>query len=132
MNHNDRPAALTDNSPRALPVAIALDVLCVLVFCAAGRRSHAEGLTVAGLAETAWPFAAGATVGWLAARGWRRPTALTPTGVTIWIATVAVGMLLRKLTGQGVAVSFIVVATLVTAVLLLGWRATARLVFRGR
>ena len=60
--------------------------------------------------------------------GWRRPTALIPTGLTVWIATVAVGMAVRPLVGQGVAVSFIVVAATVTAVLLLGWRLLSRLV----
>ncbi|MGZ8803446.1 MAG: DUF3054 family protein, partial [Mycobacterium sp.] len=39
-------------------------------------------------------------------------------------------MLLRKATSQGTAVSFIVVASLTTAVLLLGWRAAARLITR--
>ena len=43
----------------------------------------------------------------------------------MWVCTVVVGMLLRKATSQGVAPSFIVVASLVTAVLLLGWRAVA-------
>ncbi len=107
--------------------AVAADVVCVLVFCAIGRRSHAEGLTLTGVAETAWPFLTGTAAGWLVSRGWRRPTALTPTGVVVWIATVAVGMLLRRVSGQGVAVSFVVVASTVTAVLLLGWRAVTRL-----
>lgn len=95
------------------------------MFCAVGRRSHAEGLTVAGVAETAWPFLSGALIGWLLSRGWRHPTALAPTGLTVWLATVIVGMVLRKATSQGVAISFIVVASLVTALLLLGWRAIA-------
>jgi hypothetical protein len=99
-----------------------VDVLCILLFCAVGRRSHAEGITVTGVAETAWPFLTGTTVGWLLARGWRQPTAVVPTGVTVWIATVVAGMLLRKASSQGVAASFVVVATLVTAALLLGWR----------
>ena len=107
--------------------AVAADVVCVLVVCAIGRRSHAEGLTLTGVAETAWPFLTGTAAGWLVSRGWRRPTALTPTGVVVWIATVAVGMLLRRVSGQGVAVSFVVVASTVTAVLLLGWRAVTRL-----
>ena len=107
--------------------AVAADVVCVLVFCAIGRRSHAEGLTLTGVAETAWPFLTGTAAGWLVSRGWRRPTALTPTGVVVWIATVAVGMLLRRVSGQGVAVSFVVVASTVTAVLLLGWRVVTRL-----
>jgi peptidoglycan/LPS O-acetylase OafA/YrhL len=104
-------------------VAMLADVVCVLLFCTIGRRSHAEGITLAGVAETAWPFLAGTAVGWVAARGWRRPDTLAPTGLVIWLCTVAIGMLLRKATSQGTAVSFVVVASLVTAILLLGWRA---------
>ena len=48
--------------------ALAADAVCVVVFCTIGRRSHAEGLTVAGIAETAWPFLAGTAVGWLLAQ----------------------------------------------------------------
>lgn len=110
---------------RNTTVAAGIDTICILVFCALGRRSHSEGLTVAGLAETAWPFLTGTAVGWLVTRGWRRPVNLIPTGVVVWLSTVTVGMLVRKLTGQGVAVSFIVVASVVTAALLLGWRGVA-------
>jgi Protein of unknown function (DUF3054) len=111
----------------ARPVAIALlvDVACVVVFCTIGRRSHAEGITLEGVAETAWPFLTGTAVGWLVTRAWRRPTALTPTGLGVWFCTVAIGMLLRKLTSQGTALSFVVVASVVTAILLLGWRGGA-------
>lgn len=111
------------------PTALALlgDIVCVIVFCAVGRRSHAEGLTLAGIAETAWPFLSGTLVGWLLARAWRAPTAVAPTGVVVWVSTIVVGMLLRKASSQGVAVSFIVVASVVTAVLLLGWRVVAGL-----
>ncbi len=101
---------------------MAADVVCVVVFCAIGRRSHAEGLTLAGVAETAWPFLSGTAVGWLLSRAWRNPAAVAPTGVAVWVCTVVVGMLLRKLTSAGVAPSFIVVASITTAVLLLGWR----------
>lgn len=111
--------------------AVLADALCVLTFCAIGRRSHAEGVTVTGVAETAWPFVIGAAVGWLVSRGWRRPLALAPTGVTVWVCTIAVGMLLRRASSGGVAVSFVIVASVVTAVLLLGWRGVAAAV-RGR
>lgn len=121
---------MTSMTSKRTPLAVAADVACVLVFCAVGRRSHAEGITVSGLAETAWPFVTGTAVGWLLARGWHRPTALSPTGLIVWVATVAVGMALRKLSGQGVAVSFIVVASTVTALLLLGWRLALRLLDR--
>ena len=119
-------AVRTDTRPVAL--ALAGDIVCVVVFCALGRRSHAEGLTLAGIAETAWPFLSGTLAGWLIARGWRAPTAIAPTGVIVWLATIVVGMLLRKASSQGVAVSFIVVASVVTALLLLGWRGVAALV----
>ncbi|HEY0226665.1 MAG TPA: DUF3054 domain-containing protein [Mycobacterium sp.] len=108
------------------------DVIGVLVFCAVGRRSHAEGLTIAGVASTAWPFLTGTAVGWLAARAWQRPTAVVPTGVVVWLSTVVIGMLLRKLSSAGVAASFVLVAAVVTAVLLLGWRAAVGLVLRRR
>lgn len=111
---------------------LGVDVGCVLVFCAIGRRSHDEGLDVAGVATTAWPFLAGTAIGWLLARGWRRPTAVAPTGIVVWVCTVAVGMVLRKISSAGVAVSFVVVASLVTAVLLLGWRAALQVVSRRR
>jgi hypothetical protein len=107
---------------RRSALAALADVVGVLVFAAVGRRSHAEGLTVAGVAETAWPFLVGTAVGWLFSRGWRRPTAVVPTGLVVWVCTVAIGMLLRKATSAGVAGSFVVVASAATAVVLLGWR----------
>ncbi|BBY58696.1 hypothetical protein MSAR_18320 [Mycolicibacterium sarraceniae] len=119
-------AVRTDTRPAV--VALAGDIVCVLVFCALGRRSHAEGLTLTGIAATAWPFLSGTALGWVISRGWRAPTAVVPTGVTVWLATVVVGMLLRKASSQGVATSFIIVASVVTAVLLLGWRGVAALV----
>jgi hypothetical protein len=118
---------------RVRPALIALlaDVVCVIVFCTAGRRSHAEGLTVAGIAQTAWPFLAGTAVGWLLIGGWRRPFTVIPTGVAVWVCTVVGGMLLRKATSAGVSTSFVVVASVSTAVLLLGWRSVEALFRRG-
>jgi Protein of unknown function (DUF3054) len=115
---------------RPRPVWLLADVIGVLVFCAVGRRSHDEGLNIPGVATTAWPFLTGTVVGWLASRAWRRPTAVAPTGVVVWLCTVAVGMVLRKATSAGVAASFVVVAASVTGVLLLGWRALATLAGR--
>lgn len=117
---------------RSAGAALAADLACVLLFTTVGRRNHAEGLSITGIAETAWPFLTGTLVGWLVSRGWRRPTALVPTGIVVWLCTVAVAMALRKATGMGIAFSFIVVATLATALLLLGWRAALAGVARRR
>jgi hypothetical protein len=115
----------TENRSAAL--AFLADVVLVVIFCAIGRRSHAEGITLAGVAHTSWPFLTGTVAGWALSRGWRRPTALNPTGLVVWISTIVIGMLLRKASTQGVAVSFVIVASTVTAVFLLGWRGLARL-----
>jgi hypothetical protein len=121
------PAGDRGRRVRQAPIALLADIVCVIVFCTIGRRSHAEGLTVAGIAQTAWPFLAGTGVGWLLIRGWRQPFTVIPTGVVVWVCTVVVGMLLRKATSAGVQASFVVVASIVTAVLLLGWRVVAAL-----
>ncbi|MDP7704199.1 MULTISPECIES: DUF3054 domain-containing protein [unclassified Mycobacterium] len=118
--------------PRRGLAWLGMDVAAVLVFCALGRRSHDEGVNVGGLATTAWPFLSGTALGWLLSRGWRRPTAVAPTGVIVWISTVVVGMLLRKASSASVAGAFVVVASTVTAVFLLGWRAIVLLAARRR
>ena len=103
-------------------VALLADLSCVLVFAALGRASHDGASGLAALWATAWPFLAGAALGWLFSRAWRAPVAMMPTGVAIWLSTVVVGMLLRTLTGAGTAPSFVAVATLVLAMFMVGWR----------
>lgn len=115
----------TPGTTRTAALAFLADVVCILIFVTIGRRNHAEGITVAGVAQTAWPFLAGLTAAWLIYRAWRRPLAVRPTGVTVWLGTVAIGMGVRAGIGAGTAPSFIAVASIVTAVLLLGWRAVA-------
>lgn len=110
---------------KALPAALA-DVVLVVVFVVIGRHNHDEAAGLAGLVSTAWPFLVGLAVGWLAARAWRRPGGLVPEGIIVWLATVLVGMLLRSVSGQGTALSFVLVATAVLGAFLLGWRAAWR------
>jgi hypothetical protein len=106
--------------------AAVIDVCCILLFVVIGRASHTKGEAVAGLASTAWPFLAGLAVGWLAVRAWRRPAAIVPSGVAAWLGTVAVGMVLRVVAGQGTAVAFIIVALAFLGLFMLGWRLVAR------
>lgn len=117
------------------PTAALLDACCVLAFVAIGRASHHDGETIGGLASTAWPFLAGLAAGLVATRAWRRPAAIVPAGLGAWLGTVAVGMLLRVVAGQGTAVAFIAVALAVLGLFLLGWRAVTAAVValrRGR
>lgn len=115
---------------RMARVAAVLDACCVLVFVVIGRASHTRGEALAGIASTAWPFLAALAAGWVLARAWRRPLALAPAGVVVWLATVALGMVLRVVSGQGTAAAFIVVALVFLGLFLLGWRALAALITR--
>jgi hypothetical protein len=112
---------------RSARLAVVLDVCCVLIFVIIGRASHTQGETLVGIASTSWPFLAALAVGWLAARAWRRPLAIRPEGLAIWLCTVALGMILRVVSGQGTAVAFIAVALAFLGLFLLGWRLLARL-----
>ncbi|GAA4521443.1 DUF3054 domain-containing protein [Actinoallomurus oryzae] len=105
--------------------AAVLDLCCVVAFVLIGRASHSEGETLAGAATTAWPFLAGLLIGWLVTRGWRRPAALVATGAGVWVATVAAGMALRAVSGQGIAVTFVLVTLVFLGLAMFGWRAVA-------
>ncbi|MGB7818107.1 MAG: DUF3054 domain-containing protein [Ornithinibacter sp.] len=111
---------------RALPAV--LDVLAVVLFAAVGRRSHAEGLDVVGILRTALPFLVGTAVGWVLATVTLDSGPRTlPFGAVVLVGTVVTGMALRAITGEGTALSFVIVATTVLAALFLGWRLVARL-----
>lgn len=77
---------------------------------------------MAGVFLTAWPFLAGAALGWLAARAWRNPFSVRRTGLAVWFGALAGGMVLRLLTNQTVVLPFIIVALLSLGLLLVGWR----------
>lgn len=120
------------NRQSAVWAAVVADVLLVALFVVIGRRSHAEGLDLAGLWQTAWPFLAALLLGWLVSLAWRRPLAVWPTGVIVWAVTLVGGMLLRTASGQGTQLPFILVAAGTLALFLLGWRAIVALVARLR
>lgn len=105
-----------------LAVAAGIDTAVVVAFVAIGRNNHDEDPGIAGLFATAAPFLIGLVVGWAVARAWNRPLALR-TGVIVWLVTVAVGMLVRRVLGDGTALSFVIVATLFLGATIVGWRA---------
>src|SRR4051794_11441901 len=125
------PAAVTGRAAPAVrtPLAVGADALAILVFVLLGRGSHAEGTPVGGTLAVAWPFLAGAGLGWaalLALRGTGRPVPAAvslPAGGIVLAGTVLVGMALRRVAGGGTPLSFVLVATGFLALFLLGWRA---------
>ena len=100
----------------------------MLLFVAVGRRNHDESAGISGVVEVALPFLIALISGWLVTRAWRSPQALS-TGVVIWLVTVVLGLGLRNfLFDRGTATPFIVVATLVLGVLLVGRRLIMRVI----
>ncbi len=127
--HAALPRLLCMATPRAaastVSLSAALDIVLVLVFVAFGRLSHDEGITLSGTLGTAWPFLVGLALGWLVTRAWRAPLGIVRPGVLLWASAVVVGMLLRVVSSQGIALPFVIVATLTLGLFLVGWRALA-------
>ncbi|NNG19137.1 DUF3054 domain-containing protein [Naumannella sp. ID2617S] len=88
------------------------------------RVSHSQPVHPAGLANTAWPFLVGLLVGWLLSRSWRNTLTLYA-AVGVWVCTVGLGLMIRRVTMTGQQPSFTMVASSVLAVFLLGWRLVA-------
>ena len=111
--------------PPGRRASAAADLAVVVVFVVIGRLNHHHGLGLAGLCSTAWPFVVGLAVGELALWRWRRPAGSLSGGAVVCALTVAVGMALRVLAGQGTAAAFVVVALGFLGGAMLGWRALA-------
>ncbi|QIM16958.1 DUF3054 domain-containing protein [Leucobacter insecticola] len=115
---------------RLAALAFAIDAALVTLFAALGRSSHAREATLLGLWQTAWPFLCALALIWISARVSKRPFAPIKSGLSVWFGTAAVGLLLRGLTGGGVAFPFVLVTLGALGVFLVGWRIIAQLILR--
>jgi hypothetical protein len=102
--------------------SVVMDLASVLVFVGIGRSVHSHGLSLTGLTSTAWPFVAGLAVGWAVLIGAGRDPVRPLSGLVAVISTVALGMTLRVVVGQGTAVAFVLVAIGFFGATMLGWR----------
>ncbi len=110
-------------SRRAVVLAATFDVVAIVLFVVVGRRNHHEGESLRGVLRVAAPFLIGLAGGWLIARAWKAPTDAA-TAMVIWPVTVVVGILLRRFAfDNSTALAFIIVASVFTGLLLVGWRA---------
>ncbi|NMO02455.1 DUF3054 domain-containing protein [Gordonia sp. TBRC 11910] len=121
------------------PLTAFLDFVAVTTFLVIGRLNHHHGFDPLSFLQAWWPFAVGAAAGWSICYLYSHVRAREllhsdfhpdrmPTGIVVWILTVAVGMLLRWILHQGTELSFIIVATCALGLFFLGWRAIARVV----
>lgn len=132
MSFRDVQSAKPPTRRLRVAAVAAADVVLILVFAGIGRDAHQRGDVVTGVLLTAWPFLAGAAIGWTAARAWRDPLSVRRAGLAVLLGSVAGGMTLRSLTGQTVVLPFVIVALLSLGVLLLGYRLVLAFLSRRR
>lgn len=101
--------------------ALVADTVSILAFAVVGIASH-DGDLAGAFARVVWPFAVGGAAGWVWTRAWRAPDRVWPVGVAVWSTTVLLGLVLRAVTGGGVAWSFAAVTAVFLAITMLGWR----------
>lgn len=106
------------------------DVIAIILFALLARLAHnSEALpfSVQGVADTAWPFLIGLALGWAVIvcakmQHWR----VAPAGVTVWILSVITGLSIWGIRHDALPHwSFIIVASVMSFILIIGWRALA-------
>lgn len=121
-----------DSPPNLGKIALLIggDTLSLCIFASIGRMSHGEGMALGAVIATALPFLIGwhgsaAFLGGYGAKAQNPPsvgeTALI--AAKCWIVGAPVGIVLRSISrGYLPDKSFLIVAMVATAVLLIGWR----------
>ena len=113
-------------------LAIVLDLACVALLAVIGRSAHSEGLGAAEVGRTAMPFVVACLAAWVFLMLRRFTDSPWVQGLTVWVVTVGVGMVVRGLLGEGTHWSFVLVAATFLAATMAGWRGIAGLVLRRR
>ena len=104
--------------------ALAIDGAAVLLFAVGGRNSHDGDASVAAILGTAAPFLIGLACGTAAVVALRRSPLSWIGGLTVWAATLVIGMVLRRFAwDRGTALSFVIVAAIALGAMFFGWRA---------
>jgi Protein of unknown function (DUF3054) len=113
------------------PWPLLADLVCVLALAFGGKNTHEAGDSSWVVLVIAWPFALAGVLAHVALvwRG-RQASRMWPEGVVVLAVTYVLGMLLRALSGRGLAPGFLVVAAIFLAVTMLGWRLILRLTTR--
>lgn len=101
-------------------VPLAVDLVFVLIFAAIGRASH--GLSALGILSTAWPFMLACITGWIVVAALGERGFGVRSALVVWLVTWLGGIAIRLTAGDTAETAFIIVAALVLALLLWGWR----------
>ena len=103
-----------------------MDSVIVIIFVVIGHINHHHGLGLGAITSTLWPFAVGLLGGVLSVTSRRQSGYSLRSGIAVTLITVAIGMVLRVIAGQGTVFAFIVVAIAFLGASMLGWRLVLR------
>lgn len=117
--------------------AILWDALAVLVFAILARLAHnteSDPFTLTNVLNTYWPFLIGSVgAGVVLMAMGRNLRLIVPSGLIVWVATVVVGLSIWGVRHGSVPHwSFILVATIMSGLVLLGWRSGYLMAMRAR
>ncbi|HIX79835.1 MAG TPA: DUF3054 domain-containing protein [Candidatus Corynebacterium faecipullorum] len=112
-------------------VAPLIDVLALALFAILARLAHG-GLSFSSWVDAFWPWTVGALVGWVIIMA-TKLSDLWKEGAVVWLSAVIGGMALWMLVnGRLPHWSFLIVATVMSALFFFGWRAIAAFASRSR
>lgn len=104
---------------------LVIDLVLVFVFAILARLAHG-GISFSAILNTFWPFAIGTLAGAGIALALRRDSHTLATGAIIWIVTAVMGLGIWGIRHQEIPhISFIIVASVMSGLLLLSWRLIA-------
>ncbi|MGO2052339.1 DUF3054 domain-containing protein [Arthrobacter sp. MYb229] len=113
---------------RKWPLWAGIDLVLIVLFALLGRREHEHALSISGILMTALPFLIAYLIMTLISRPWVTINRLWPTGVLVWLGTVALGLALRVAMNSTAALPFIIVTVLALGLFLMGRRLVCKLV----
>lgn len=104
------------------------DLVCVAALAVGGKNTHDASDSGWVVLAIVWPFALAALLAH-ACLTWqgRRAHRVWPEGAIVVAVTYVLGMILRAVSGRGLAPGFLVVAGIFLALTMLGWRGVVRI-----
>ena len=112
-------------------VAPFIDVLALALFAILARLAHG-GLSFSSWVDAFWPWTVGALAGWVIIMA-TKLSGLWKEGLVVWLSAIVGGMALWILVnGRLPHWSFLIVATVMSALFFFGWRAIASFLSRSR
>ena len=116
---------------------IVMDFFAIFAFAVLARMAHnteADPFTLTNVLNTLWPFLVGGAIGQaICAAAKKHPLPIAPGGVIVWLATAITGLGIWALrNGEMPHWSFIIVATVMSGLLLLGTRLVAKMVLKDK